>query len=134
MSNKNKMVLNSIICFVGLIALLIVMISESFMTLKWYEMCVIYGFTVYLICKLWTCLSYWTVYFCGKEDITVSEYDYEVKTKYNRNAKYYSVKPVVEYKGNKFKGCSFWEFSSERLKDTKPVLNCRVLDKNLIIM
>ena len=134
MSNKNKMIVKSIICFAVLMLLWFVMLSEDFMLLQWYEMSFIYAIVGHIIFVLWKCLSYWTVYFCGREDIMVSEYEYDVKTKYNRATKYYSVKPVIEYKGHKFKGCSFWEFSKERLKDTKPVLNCRVLDKNLIVL
>ena len=134
MSNKTKMIFKSVFNVVMLMLLAFVLISEDFMTLKWYEMNLLYGITLYFVCTLWTCLSYWTVYICGKENITVSDYEYEVKTKYNRTAKYYSVKPVIEYKGHKFKGCSFWEFSKERLKDTKPVLNCRVLENNLIVL
>ena len=134
MSNKTKMIFKSLFNIVMLMLLAFVLISEEFLTLQWYEMSLLYGITIYFAYNLWTCLSYWTVYFCGKEDITVSEYKYEVKTKYNRAAKYYSVKPVRESKGHKFKGCSFWEFSKERLKDTKPVLNCRVLENNLIVL
>ena len=134
MKNKTKMILKSIITFVIMLLLWFVMLSNEFTTLNWYEIAIITGFELDVIYKYWSCVNYWVIYICGKENITITDYDYEIKTKYNRNAKYYSVKPVIEYKGRKFKGCSFWEFSFERLKDTKPVLNCRVLNNNLIVL
>lgn len=80
MSNKTKMIFKSVFNIVMLMLLAFVLISEDFMTLKWYEMSLLYGITLYFVCTLWTCLSYWTVYICGKENITVSDYEYDLYT------------------------------------------------------
>lgn len=133
MSNKKKMFILTIMCILFFVLFGAAIGIDGGKELTLFELIVVLGAFVYVLIKWITALNYWTVALLG-EDIKISGYDYEMKVKYNKVLRYYSVRPVVTFGDKKFKGLAFWEFNKDFLNKDKEVLSCKKLGKDLIIL